>query len=384
MAVISSIQEVEISVGSGSTSGTATISSVTTANSIVLFSYAFYGGQRQTSTIDAGDHILFGVELTNSTTVTAYRDTSNQAATVVATVIEFDSSVIDSIQSGTIATSSSSGTDTITSVNTSRSVVIHQGQKSDDTGNDIFSGIHTLSLTNSTTVTATNSLLFGSSNATLYYTVIEFASGVVDSVQEFDITIASGTSNTATITSVVTGQSCIFAGGLRPTSTSDRFSRPDHLPKVELTNSTTVTATIDTADAAYAPKIVGTVVEWNSDYIESIQRGTYTFVSSSANSITAITSVDTSKSFVQCLGANCGDVSLNPEDQFFTAEIDTATAIRFKKGTTGTTMSIPYEVVEFSDGPAAGYANNVNGVSNAAIGEVIDVLKANIDNVMGS
>jgi len=33
---------------------------------------------------------------------------------------------------------------------------------------------------------------------------------------------------------------------------------------------------------------------------------------------------------------------------------------------------------------AAGYANNVNGVSNAAIGEVIDVLKANVSNVMGA
>jgi len=379
MAVISSVQEVEISVGVSDVSATATITSVTTANTAVFVSYGLLGGQRQTSTINGADHVEVRVDLTNSTTVTATRELSNQALTVFVTVVEFDGSVVDSIQQGTITVGdlSSSNTDTITSVNTSRSVVLYNGQTTTRTSLPTTDTVASLSLTNSTTITATTR---GSSlSATVGYTVIEFATGVVDSVQEFDITVSSGTTNTATISSVVTGQSCIFPGGFRVGGV-----RLNNWAYAELTNSTTVTATINTADATGA-SIVGTVVEFNSDYIESIQRGTVSMSTSDTTVDTTITSVDVSKSIVQAIGGTSGSSStMDPEEQTFTLEFTSSTNIRSHKVVAGRAMTLSYEVVEFSDGPAAGYANNVNGVSNANIGEVIDVLKANIDNVMGS
>lgn len=68
---------------SGVTSNTATISSVNTAKSVVL-----YGGCKDS--LNTGTNLgLPGLELTNSTTVTATRSTASSVGTAYYTVLEF-------------------------------------------------------------------------------------------------------------------------------------------------------------------------------------------------------------------------------------------------------------------------------------------------------
>ena len=106
---IKSIQKVAITIASGSTSNTATISSVTTSNAILLFN-----GNTTTQTTDYSSGTA-RIELTNGTTVTAYRGASNSdTVTIYGTVIEFNTGYLNSVQSGTVALSTSQTTNTAT------------------------------------------------------------------------------------------------------------------------------------------------------------------------------------------------------------------------------------------------------------------------------
>lgn len=348
--IIESIQEVEFTIASSATTGTATITSVDTSKTAIFFSTGMFGGRRQTSVVNGGDHILAGVDLTNATTVTATRNTSQTfALTIICTVVEFKTAAVDSIQQGTITISSTntSNTDTITSVSTSNSVAVFNGCTSTMTGTVGGRGMCTVSLTNATTVTATRA---DSNNAaTAYYVVIEFASGVVDSMQEFDISISNSlnTTNTATISSVTTAQSCIFPGGYR-SDFGQFITLHDAVCYAELTNSTTVTATRNTA-SSFVPSIAGTIVEFNSTYINNIQRGVITMATGDTTDDTTITSVDIAKSMVNAIGAtSTSTATIDTEEQTFTVELLNSTTIRATKNVTGRDVIFSYEVVEFT------------------------------------
>lgn len=344
--IIESIQQVEFTIASGAATGTGTISSVTTGNTAVFFDYNIFGGQRQSSTERGVDHTSVRVDLTNATTVTATRDTSQTfVITIICTVVEYKSTAVDSIQQGTVAVIAT-GTDTITSVDTSRSVVIHNGVSIDFTGAQPGRSFTSLSLTNATTVTGTrdNSV----NTATTGYVVIEFASGVTDSVQEFSISITSdvATTNTATITSVNTSQSVIFPAGQRPNGTDPALHTQSCY--VELTNGTTVTATRNTA-ATPNPTIVGTIVEFAAANVNSVQRSTVTMASGDTTKDVTVTSVDTSLSIVTALSCTSTSTSaIAPEQQHFTAEILNATTLRFTKDTTGRDVILSWELLEYT------------------------------------
>lgn len=161
-AVLKSIQTGTISLA-GKTSETATINAVDVDNTFILFD-----GVKTEA--DGNVYNLIRVELTNSTTITAYANTSHVAAhSVCFTVVEF-SSGINNIQAGTITVSGISDTDTITAVDTSKAFVIYLGltsAKADDT-----QALYCLTLTNSTTVTAEGTQANG--EAVVGYMVVEF------------------------------------------------------------------------------------------------------------------------------------------------------------------------------------------------------------------
>lgn len=162
---IQSIQSFSITITAG-TSGTATISSVTTANCLLVFNYMANtsGGTLQGQT---------RVTLTNGTTVTANSNASI-TTTVYGYVVEFKSQYVKSSQAVNTNFGASATTASITlgtSVTTSKSVLAFQGNSSGTSGN-YATAYGSLALTGGTTV----SLERGTSNNnshTLYVQVFE-------------------------------------------------------------------------------------------------------------------------------------------------------------------------------------------------------------------
>ena len=347
--IIESIQEIEFTIASGSATGTATISSVTTGNTALFVSYSSFGGKRQTNTDTTSNDVMVSVDLTNATTVTATRNTASLfIIDVVCTVVEYKAAAVDSIQQGTITVtgSNTSGTDTISSVTTSRSAVVFNGIHTTQSGS--FSGnLFDVALTDATTVTATR-VGTASSTSTIRYVVIEFASGITDSVQEFSITITSdvATTNTATISSVDTARSVIFPGGIKNSVTAIQVS--NDICHVQLTNATTVTITRNTATAD-DPAVSGTVVEFASGKLDSVQRGVATIASGSASEDITVTSVVVAQSVVNSLCCtSTSESSIDPEEQHYSIAIIDSTTIRATRNVTGRDIIFSWELVEYA------------------------------------
>ena len=165
----------------------------------------------------------------------SYGDVIGVTSSGVADLTAIGGTPIDSIQLVTLTVADSQASDTVTinEVDMGRSILYHNGQQ----GSNGTNGELMVVFTNSTTITATR---FGSytGNATIKLTVIEFGSGVVNSVQRGVITMSNPQlTNTTSINEVDTSK-CIVSylrcntNGVIACQTCN----------VELTNSTTVTA----------------------------------------------------------------------------------------------------------------------------------------------
>jgi hypothetical protein len=171
-SMVKSVQTGTAAIAGSAASGTATITAVVVANSIIYPLGFTYDG-----TSDVPRDALCHVALTNATTVTGTRGSNASAdgCTVGYAVMEFWPGVIRRIQTGTIAITdtNASNTATITAVNTAKSAVIYLGNISDvNVTTDRRSEIPRLALTNSTTVTATR---VGTGGAiTVGYEVVEY------------------------------------------------------------------------------------------------------------------------------------------------------------------------------------------------------------------
>jgi hypothetical protein len=152
------------------------------------------------------------------------------------------SGLIASVQYGTIAIggAGTSGTATITAVNTANAVLVDLRQSNNWSGGTDPQYVSTsLALTNSTTVTASR-YASGGISATAAFAVIEFRPGVLKSVQYGSVSLAAATSATATITAVNPATTILLSLGI----TGDPTARADYFYSyLTLTNSTTVTAT---------------------------------------------------------------------------------------------------------------------------------------------
>jgi len=168
--------------------------------------------------------------------------------------------------------------------------------------------------------------------------------GIIKSIQRNTITLNNVTSNTATINAVDPNNAVLnylgFAGGSTSTTIKNIMTR------VELTNSTTVTATVNTAIASNHV-ISFEVVEYFPGIIKSLQRGTIS--ASSSPGTATITAVDTTKSIVGW-GGYTTDSSLAMEGDTLTMYMDlqNSTTVRFTQpNMAATNWVVPYQVVEF-------------------------------------
>lgn len=341
--IISSVQQVTVTIAANASSATATITSVDTTRSVV-----FWGGLRGVDTAMQFNEDLARVDLTNATTVTAQTNSANTTSsrTVRCTVVEFTAAAISRVQQGTvsIANNATSGTATITSVTTSRAAVLFLGQTVTQTGLDIGFSCARLTLTNATTVTATR----GVSNATsmvVGYVVVEFASGVTTQVQQASTTIAAGsTSATSTLTSTATARTMLFWGGFTISASSTAITR---MGRATLTNATTVTATRQSTSNGTTVNV--TAVEFASAYMTSLQRGESDIAVSAASADVTVTSVATSRAVATYLGHTFATLSSNMDQNYSTLYLSGATNVKLEREATSTTaLTTSWELAEFA------------------------------------
>jgi len=157
------------------TSNTATIDAVVTANTLVLLT-----GQTCLSSTTGTDHndVFVRIALTNSTTVTATRSGSTATdAAVNFCVIEFQPNAVKSNQTGTVVLDDvTSNTVTLSEVDTTKTVVSHLGtdnNQGDSDAWDLEAVLTKIILTDSTTLTGTKSD-DGSTSTETSYQVMEF------------------------------------------------------------------------------------------------------------------------------------------------------------------------------------------------------------------
>lgn len=155
-------------------------------------------------------------------------------------------SPIKSIQRGTItiATSGTTNTAAITSVDITNSRLRFLGMRGGD-GNYYNKSAVRLTFTNGTTITATRDTADASNTVTVSFEVEEYQPGVIKSVQRGTATATGATTGTAAITAVtdLTKTALDYLGETGTDNTVQSDVRA--LGAITLTNTTTVTVTRD-------------------------------------------------------------------------------------------------------------------------------------------
>lgn len=168
-SLIKSIQRSIVTIGAGATSATTAITSVVLTNSVIRFLGYVAQGAATTPNITC-----VRAELTNATTVTAAVNSTGAGDRIASfEVIEYWPGVVKTVQRGTFTTTAAtSGTATITSVNTAKATLDFLGFTTDEAVvTDVgLAGVDVV-LTNATTVTGTG---VGGINRVIGYQVVEW------------------------------------------------------------------------------------------------------------------------------------------------------------------------------------------------------------------
>jgi hypothetical protein len=334
------VQQFSITIASGSLTGTATISAVGSG------AFILFGGINPSN--GSNPSLAFAyVTLTNSTTITATRNTSTSGTVVVTgSIVDGDTTnLIKSVQYGTVSigAASTSGTAAINAVTNGNTAIHLLGWKSASTILSPQAEYPVLTLSG-TTVTATRQSSASGAALTVGFVAIEFQGTALNqNVQNVAATSsASVTSYTAAITSVVVNNSiCIYGGmaaaGATPANTKQYGT---------LTSSTVLTANINTA-VAIAKKYNCTVVEFISGVLNSaVQRNTTTLTGATSNTST-ITGVTRGDSAISWLG-NSTTVATSALDQAEgDAVLTSGTVVTLAKVTATGNITGSWEVAEF-------------------------------------
>lgn len=235
--VVKTNQSGIISLSAAQLSNTATISAVTTTNTVCFLNGSTCGTDSET-----GDWPM-AIFLASSTSVELIRAANSfgVAAAGYYTILEFQPGILNSsTQAGTITISSgSSATGTISAVTPGQALVVANFTYQGNAGSTGLISANA-TLTNGTTITAT---INGSASqpTTIYYTVVEFKAINIRSMNRGTITIAtSATSNTAAITAVNINKAITnYTGSTSAGSTNPATSSA----AISLANATTPTAT---------------------------------------------------------------------------------------------------------------------------------------------
>lgn len=347
--MIESVEKVTVTIAASTASNTATISSVDTTRTSLIPTY-FRGGDGSTNATQ--DFPM--VDLTDATTVTGqtYADSSSQNRHIVCTAVQWASWAVENVQRGTItiAANTTSNTATLgTTVDATRSAVIHLGEITPISALQFGTTRCTLSLTDGSTVTATRGANDASNGMTVSFEVIQFRSGITLSVQEATGVIGAAgteTSTTASISSVTSANAmCLWGGGCPLASSNDWRMQP----YAELTADDTVTFSRYLSSSGDTRATV-TVVEFNPLVIESAQRGVISTLTNGTTNDVTISSVDESKAFVGFLGHSHNTFSTGGWICHTNLELTSDTNVQIQRtvAPTNAVSTMGYEVTEFS------------------------------------
>jgi len=330
--IIVSIQPFEIVMVSGVATNTATIAAVDGTRTVI-----FPAGLTQTNSVTAGQNSRARSELTDPTTISVFRTGTVGDVTVRGAAVEFNSTGVESVEYGltTFASANLTATTTVTSANMARTAIFNLGfDATNGSTATIANFTPTIELTDPTTVTLRRDL----AGATTFFgtggwVLCRFVSGVATVQHQMFTSTSAGLSEQHAIpTPVNPARSFIAWGGVRGASTTEQ----DFLQKVQLSSSAATTITrnegsTDTHGLHY------NVVEVNQAYINTIQRGTTTIISSALSGTATITSANTSKTAIAWGGFSTGGDQ--PNEQESTAKITNATTITSEKGAVSSTGS---------------------------------------------
>lgn len=351
-SIISSIQFVEIIIPTGSTSSTASISTVDTARSFLT-----WGHFTTANTGTSAREMLSRIELTDTTTITARRNTSSATYTVVVRcyVVECNGGVIESVQQGTIALSSVSiippsadGSDggtyqtaSITPVDLTRSDIFYLGNTVAGTNLDADAQIVAIDFYDNTKVRARRGST-GLKGANVNYVVVQFTAGYTQSIQRGTLASSSNsTTDTATVSSVNTANSLLFYKGAIISGSS--YADDGYFHR-QLADSTTITFT-RSGTTTNSRTHYYSVIEFAPGILKSNQGGTTNISTSSPVDIT-ITSVSMAKSFALWNGQLCNGTAGG--DIFTSVKLENATTVRINKGVLTTQSTQAWVAPEFN------------------------------------
>ncbi len=235
--LIKTVQYGTVTVSNGSASGTASISAVTNNNAAVH--YLGTSDSNANATSQQNDYPRLSL---SGTTVTATRINVTGTLTVGFVVIEFQGSALNqAIQnvSATTASSVTSFTATITSVDVNNTFLLFAGSTITGVSTNLSQAKQYGFLTNGTTITV-NVNTATSSTKTYNCSVVELVAGILtQNAQRGTTSMTSANSATSTITSSVKARSAItWLGNI---TTSGSYSGSIVENEAVLTNATTVT-----------------------------------------------------------------------------------------------------------------------------------------------
>lgn len=201
-------------------------------------------------------------------------------------------SLIKSIQTGeiVIAAGSTSNTASVTPVQTGNSCVFFGGIYCGNTAVNATQDFGSLTLTNSSTVTAQTNSSDASFTRTLRYTLVEWMPGCINKIQS-GTTFGSSTTNDTTIAKVITSNSFVIHQG--NTESANNLQWGKQPGRLQLLNSTTVRLLINDTSATQTT-VAWTVVEFVDGIVNSIQEIGLTMAGSAATANTTITAVNDS------------------------------------------------------------------------------------------
>ena len=193
---------------------------------------------------------------------------------------------------------------------------------------------------------------------------------------------ASSASVDVTISTVDTTVSTLMWGGQGGNATDD--IRAHALVRAELINSTTVRFTRGSSASAGSIVCKVSIVEWSSDWVDTIQRGTIALTNPATSNTATITGVDTARSYVSFLGASSSNTASAVSNLAIPLVVltngTTVTASVNTAETSTNTVTVSYEVVQLKavkvrsvqyaqfSGTATSATENVT-ISSVAVGD---------------
>jgi len=313
-SIIKSIQYGNIAIGSGAASNTATITSVTTANSLI-----FWNGAYNTAAT-TNNNLIADIALTNATTVTATRTgTGANTCTARFVVIEFIPGVLTSVQRGTItiASGSTSNTATITSVSEDVAFFNCLGFRSANASTERADAVlATVNLTTATELTATRTTN-DSNDIIVGYQVAEFNSLYIHQTAKVSATMSAASALLTVTKAIGTAISTYPIGGVPllaycgfktgGSTLADCFYTPSH--EFSTNNTYKNFFTRDPAGSSTSGTTVVSIVFFKADYIKTCQVITVPLLGASSTSDTLPTNMTAAKTAVIFTGVRSADSS---------------------------------------------------------------------------